>query len=32
MYDIKTLELNKILDLVSSYAKTNYAKTNYAKK
>lgn len=26
MYDIKTLELNKILDLVSSYAKTNYAK------
>lgn len=31
MYDIKTLELNKILDLVSSYAKTNYAKEKILK-
>lgn len=26
MYDVKTLELNKILDTVSGYAKTKYAK------
>ena len=28
MYDVKTLELNKILDTVSTYAKTKYAKNS----